>query len=165
MFSWETAGSHCKIDVRKDKAQVSCGSHPMSPAHILGDSWACCPMGCWEFCCLPSPQGHPRGQSSPTVLSPWPRPPAEPHTTISGQSPGLGSRHKKEWSQAIRGFWIKSNTFEVLTHIPGPREQPVLMRGAVGGRQLTEQAHGCWSKSALSTSAPFHNLWNKGIYF
>lgn len=95
-------------------------------------------MECWESCCLPSAQGRPRGQCSPTVLNRWPRPPAEPHTTISGQSPGLGSHHKKECSWAIRGFWIKSNTFEVLTQIPGPREQPVLMPGAAGGSQLPE---------------------------
>lgn len=85
-------------------------------------------------------QECPGGQSSPTTLSPWPRPPSEPHTTISGQSAGLGSHHKKECSQAIRGFWIKSNSFEVLTHIPGPREQPVLMPGAVGGRELMERS-------------------------
>lgn len=159
MLSWEIAGSQCKIDVRKDKAQVSYGSHPMSPAHVQRDSWAC-----WKSCCLPSAR-CPRGQSSPTVLSPWPRPPTEPHTTISGQSPGLGSRHKKECSQEIRGFWIKSSTFEVLSQIPGPREQPVLVPGAVGGRQLTE--HSLWlpENSSHSTSAPFLYLWNKGFYF
>lgn len=123
-------------------------------------------MECWESCCLPSAQGRPRGQCSPTVLNRRPRPPAEPHTTISGQSPGLGSHHKKECSWAIRGFWIKSNTFEVLTQIPGPREQPVLMPGAAGGSRLTERSlrlleqHCSLHKCLFPPHSSYCNFWN-----
>lgn len=86
-----------------------------------------------------------------------------PH--FQGQSPSVGSYHKKECSWLIRGFWIKSNTFKVQTQTLGPREQPVRCQGQREVASSLSTGWDCHRDTADSRSAPFHNLWNKGIYF
>lgn len=66
-----------------------------------------------------------------------------PTPQFQGQSPSLGSYHKKrERPQLIKGLWIKSNIFRVQTQTLGCREQPVAMPGAAGGSQLAKHRLG-----------------------
>lgn len=92
-----------------------------------------------------------------------------PH--FQGQSPSVGTYHKKECSWLIRGFWIKSNTFKVQTQTLGPREQPVPMPGAAGGSQLTEhrlglpQAHRWLQKCSFPQPLKQRNLFQNTAAF